>query len=113
MEDNETHTITGVVIIQGAEHFYTQDGRCIGDGGFKDIAYGTKVTVRNEKNEVIGAGDLEFGTSGSTICRHEFVINDVPDAEFYQFSVSHRNAPMYTKDQLETSNWAVSFSLGT
>jgi hypothetical protein len=112
LEGSKTYTVTGVVIIQGADHFYAQDGRCIGDGGFQDIAFGTKVTIRNEKNELIASGDLEFGTAGSTICRHEFVIKNVPSAEFYQFGVSHRSAPTFTKEQMESSNWAVSFSLG-
>lgn len=110
--EGEKHTITGDVVLQGADSFYAESGRCIGDGGFSDIIFGAKVTVRNEKNELIASGDLKMGMNEITRCRFSFEITDVPKAEFYQFMVTHRGAPTMTHDDMERSNWTVSFSLG-
>jgi hypothetical protein len=80
---------------------------------------GASVTVKDGKGALIATGSLQAGDSGAALvlgqsvtCDMPFEVTNVPDADFYQVEVSHRGAITYSKADLESKGWIVSFSLG-
>ena len=70
------------------------------------------MTVKSGSGETIATGELGFGTSGDSECSFPIEVNDVPNSKYYRIEVSHRGELTYSKEELESRNWNVSFSLG-
>ena len=69
----------------------SDDGGCLGSGGFDDIAEGTSVTVYDAAGDVVATGNLGKSTYAAGLCLFKVSVDDVPKGEkFYQVEVSHR-----------------------
>lgn len=90
-------------------------GACTGSdvsAGYDDIRPGTGVTVRNESGDIIATGRLDEGSWTGYSCAFEFAIPDVPEADFYEFEISHRGEQRYSHADLEAQDFRVELSLG-
>lgn len=93
----DTHPIGGVVTAP----------EC--GGGYR-IA-GADVTVRDEKDQVIGATTTKQVNDGRATCSAIFSLV-VPRAKFYQFKVGTHGGPSFSFDEMEQRHWGVTLSLG-
>lgn len=79
------HTITGSILSK----------ECHGSVG------NATVEIRNEADDLIGAGTTTASRVTDAGCRARFEINDVPDAKFYSFHIGTHGAPSYSKAEME------------
>lgn len=105
-----THIINGTVELTGTSSMIDPNN-CNGIEGFSDITEGAVITVRDGANQVIGTGNLLLGVQNAQGCNFSFTV-EVPDTSFYQFAITHRSAPNYSRSDLASMGWTVNFTLG-
>lgn len=91
-------------------------GQMVSDG-YADIDEGLPITVRDQDGKVVGTGTLETGKTkrdagGATACDFPFVINNLPDRDFYTISAGRRGEITYSEGDLKSKGWRVVLSLG-
>jgi hypothetical protein len=80
--------------------------------GYGDIRPGAGVTVKNEAGEIIATGSVTEGAWTEGSCDLNFLVEDVPKAEFYQIEVSHRGEQRYAHDDLAAKEFHLELSIG-
>jgi hypothetical protein len=92
---------------------------CTGFRGYSDMQQGAQVVVKDGSGNVIGTSQLGTGalsnydpTIGMGTCTLSFAVDNLPDVPFYSVEVSHRGAQAFSKEQLDSMNWSVAFTLG-
>jgi hypothetical protein len=85
---------------------------CTTSGGYSDVRAGTNVTLRDGANEIIGTSSLGPGMGTDGVCRFEFVLENVPDRDFYTIEVGRRGTLTYSRDEMRENDWQVGLSLG-
>ena len=101
--------------------FQRADGTCTGSGGYADITALTEVTVKNQAGDIIGITNLGDGKRGpatathiaTAVCTFSFSLAGLPDATFYSFEVGHRGEVNYSAEQMASSDWTVTLTLGS
>jgi hypothetical protein len=76
-------------------------------GGYGDLAAGGNVVIRDGSGTILGTGSITSGRLDSSGCHLSWNVDDVPDAEFYQVTVTHRGELDYSRSQLESKNWEI------
>jgi hypothetical protein len=111
-----THTIRGTMTLIDSD-VGGSSGDCYGTEGYDDIEQGAQVTVKNGSGKTLAVSDLQAGSSDDedfmVSCEFGFVVRDVPDASFYDVTVSHRGGVSFSKDEMERKNWHVRLTLGS
>lgn len=82
-------------------------------GGYADIADGSKVVLRDGVGQVLSTGRLTGGTFGVEGVEFTFTLTDVPSVDFYELEVSNRGNLTYSLEEMESSSWTVSTSVGS
>lgn len=86
---------------------------CQGSGGYSDLAGGANVVIRDGSDAIIGVGELNSGaTQSRSVCQFEFTIRDLLETGFYTISISGRDGPTYSFNDLELANWVIALSIG-
>lgn len=111
------HTLKGTVTLISADGISRSGDSCQGTGGFDDIAGGAPVVVKDGSGKIIASTNLGPGAGPSgqysnVECTFEFSA-DVPDTDFYQVAVGHRNAVTNSKAELEKNGWKIDLSLSS
>lgn len=117
----ETHTLAGDFVLNYASGggWGYEGADCSGGGGYSDIREGTSVVVTDDAGKTLGLGQLQAGSAqlnayqAPVICKFHFAVPDLPDSRFYKVEVSHRGEQTYSKQQLESSLWLVTLTLGS
>ena len=117
------HPLSGTISVPGFDPtglgtglYSGPAGTCIAKTGYDDVQAGGQVTIRDGAGTVIGLAPLQRAPVTSPDmhlegrCRFPFSAT-VPDADFYQISVGHRNALTYSRDELAAESWTLSLSL--
>lgn len=79
-------------------------------GGYDDIVAGAQVVVQDGAGSVLATSSLTGGRVNVKGCTFVFSV-DVPDADFYQVTVTHRGALIYSRSDLTGDDWHVAGSL--
>jgi len=79
-------------------------------GGY-DIE-GAQVTVRDEKNAVIGTATTSQDVSDTAAHCTVYFRDGLPKAKFYQVTIGTHGAPIYTFSQLTARHWRIFLVLG-
>ena len=120
-ESGGTETLRGTLTLHEHAFSRTEDGPCMGNGGFQDIVPGVEITLRDEQEVIIGVTKLaegqwvdvrEEGELVEVVCQWSYAISDVPDRTFYVVEVSDRGDQRYSKADLVERGWVVDLSLG-
>ena len=82
-------------------------------GGYSDIYAGARVTVRDGAGVTIAAGELAGGTRTLAGVVFKLSVEDVPDVDFYEVTVSTRDGMGYSHADLVKAEWSVALSLGS
>lgn len=114
--DPPRHQITGTLRLTASGLVHGKDNTCTPTGGYSDLHSGTQVLVKDGASKVIAQGRLEEGHQGdgknaNVICVFSFTVPEVPDADFYLVSVSHRGDVSHTRAEMDAANWNVELSL--
>lgn len=75
-------------------------------GGYSDVAAGGQVTVQDGEGTILATTTLAGGILNSRGCTFSFS-TEVPDADFYQVTITHRGALTYSRTDLEANGWKV------
>jgi hypothetical protein len=119
-----THLLAGSLSLEDFDGFLDRDNptspqdgdSCFGRGGYDDIVAGANVVVKDASGTIVATSQLGEGsvqTIGGRFykCVFKFAVT-VPDTAFYSIEISHRGALSYSKAELESKNWELSFKLG-
>ncbi|XGV99642.1 MAG: hypothetical protein ACAF41_11975 [Leptolyngbya sp. BL-A-14] len=121
-----SHTVTGDLTIDPAggslvSVYKHQGDSCRGNdnvesGGFDDLNAGAQITVLDSSGKMIALGSLGEGKvvksdRDSNLCVFPFVIDKVPESDFYSVELGHRGKLTFSGKELETKGWMVHFSL--
>lgn len=92
------------------------DGRDLDGKQFAYITAGVDITVRNEKNEVLGVGKAETGAWHPWRriwgeCRMTFHIPAVPAAESYSISIAGRRPITRSYQEVQARDWKVELTV--
>lgn len=110
---DDKREVTGTLTLVDSDVVGDSDD-CYGTGGYDDIESGAQVVVKDGAGKTIATGRLgagEFDDELVTTCTLPFVV-EVPNADFYSFSVSHRGELNYSREELEDEGWDVGLTLG-
>jgi hypothetical protein len=122
-EAQETHIVTGTVVIPSPQHWGLEEHQvgkaglpCFGDDGFEDIRAGATISVLDEAGTIIATGSLNPGKLVGTdpppfVCEMSWTI-EVPDTEFYVFKIADREGPTFSRADLEAAGWRVPLTIG-
>jgi len=104
--------VTGSITVRDTDQAYSIGALCRTEGGYDDVRVGTDVVVKDGQGAIIGVGSLEGGQAESAFdCRFDFSL-EVKDSEFYSFEIGDRGEISYSRADLESQAWDVSFTLG-
>jgi hypothetical protein len=108
----QTHTIAGTFTLSDAQD--AASGCLFPSLGYSDITAGAQVTLTNQSQTVLGTGQLGPGVADAAgaSCVFPFTILNVPRAAFYGLTVSHRGTLQYSFQDMTTSGWTVTLTLG-
>lgn len=96
---------------QAISHGGASATTCTGAGPYSDIGSGVEVTVTDESGAIIGNARFETGSKTDNItCVFAFSV-EVPQAEFYTFTVGERGELSYSFDEMEQMGWTISFGI--
>lgn len=95
---SEKHTITGKLLAPECGGGYNVEN--------------APVEVRNEKDELIGAGTTSSDVGTGPACLVEFSVSDVPSASFYQITIGTHRGPSYSRSKMQALDWHLELSLG-
>jgi len=107
-------SIRGAIQLTDRDANYVTGRACLGKRGYGDIRPGADVVVMDGAGAILAIGRLEPGVvmSGGVTCRLEFVVENVPDVDFYTLEVANRQAPSYSRAEMEAQDWTVELSIG-
>lgn len=112
-DDEELHTITGELRLDGPIGRYSRGNPCTGEGGYSDLRAGARVVVLNERDEPIAVGSLGRGEGAPYgVCVFPIHVPDVPTARFYSIEISGRDGPTYSYDEMVEQDWEIRLSIG-
>jgi hypothetical protein len=109
------HILNGQLALGGFGQVNPDVTVCFGYDGYSDIVDGTPVVVKDGNGSIIGTSQLGPGTfthSTESECVFTFTVTDLPDVPFYSIEISHRGAQAFSREQLDSMNWTVAFTLG-
>jgi hypothetical protein len=107
-----THELTGDIEVNQPRADVAGKA-CSVSGGYSDIQPGAMVVIKNQDGKILATGHLDAGKVVNLgRCDFAFLIQDVPDADFYLIEVSHRGEVTYSKKDLEGQGWKISLTLG-
>lgn len=106
--------VTGTITIPGKPLSYsatpTEGDSCRVKDGYSDVDFGTTVTIRDGKGEIVGVGmvgaplvtfDGQEPTSFLYWCRFRFTVKDVQRGrDFYSVEVGRRGQVSYEEERL-------------
>ena len=109
-----SHKITGSIKLSQSDMVQNDLGTCSGTGGYADISDGTEVVVKNEAGTILGKGGLRWDGDDAVVneCVWTFEIPGVADAPFYELEIGRRDAPTYSRAEMEASGWTVDLTIG-
>ncbi len=87
--------------------------RCLGQGGYADIARGSQIVIKNDKGKRIAVGALGDGTierqDAGWLCHFAYSIKSIPsDGDLYTIAIGNRDD--YTFKKADASD--LSLTLG-
>jgi hypothetical protein len=80
-------------------------------GGYDDLVVGGQVVIADGSGSVLATSSLTGGVEDITGCTFDYTAQ-VPDATFYQITVTHRGALTYSREELQSKKWVVSALIG-
>lgn len=110
MYDDVARTKARLAFLQAIQAGSTFDCSHGLGGGFDDMHAGAQVTVTDGNSNVIATSEITSGTLDVHGCHFTYGV-DVPDADFYRITVSHRGELTYSRTDLESRGWQVEGSL--
>jgi hypothetical protein len=75
-------------------------------GGFDDVVAGGRVKIQDGDGRVLATSTLEGGLINMRGCTFTFSA-EVPDADFYQVTITNRGALTFSRSDLQKSGWKV------
>lgn len=103
-------TVTGTFTLYGSDISTT--GGCHGINGYDDIREGGNVTLKDGDGKILATSSLTSPSYTPGACEFDVVLDDVPDSDFYEFTVTHRGGLTYSRDDLAAQDWEISASIG-
>jgi hypothetical protein len=79
-------------------------------GGGYDTEF-ANVTIRNERDEIIGAGNTSAGDLSVAGCEVTFAIPVDSDATFYSIRIGTHGGPTYSREEMELLKFNLSLEL--
>jgi hypothetical protein len=79
-------------------------------GGFDDLVAGAQVVVEDGARTVLATSTLTGGVINTRGCTFTFKVQ-VPDADFYRVTVTHRGTLTYSRNQMVANGWRVTARL--
>lgn len=114
---SSTHTLTGNLTLTSAGDFPRlgiDNPSCAGTGGYDDITEGAEVTVRDDKDKLIGTGKLLLGFRvDDDHCTFKYTVTKIPSAKFYVVTVTHRGGVSYSAAEMAKNKWSIDTSIGS
>ena len=112
-----SHTIFGVFTLFADWGGTASD--CYGLGGFDDIERNLPTVLRDAQTGLIlGSTNLSAGTGtyGSSVtskeCTFTWLMEDVPEVDFYEIEIGDRGEVLYSLSDLEDNGWRIGTQLG-
>ena len=69
--------------------------------------------VKDGQGSIIATDELGSGRLvRANACEFRFEVYPVPDADFYEVEVGRRGGVVYSRVDLETDDWIITFQLG-
>lgn len=102
----QTFSATGTMQLIDVYGRWPAGQSCRGQGGYKDIAGGTTVSVTDAAGKTVALGTLSAGTvvetpAGFNVCEFNLVVTGIPaGGGFYGVEVSHRGRVQYDEKTL-------------
>lgn len=128
-QNQETHTINGVLTVYGkgsiydytidrvgdSNNPYTDGEQCVASGYVSDLNY-LSISVRDGENHLIGIGKMLSGTfrkiNGLMTCQIPFTIPNIPKSAFYSIKMGNRGVLDYSFDELVKDGWDIEMHIG-
>ena len=108
------NTITGTFTLVDDDFTGALGDVCLGSGGYRDINSSLDVVVKNGQGQIIATGDLGLGILKTrNTCVFAFQVYKVPDADFYDVEVGRRGSLVFSRSDLERTDWIVGFKLSS
>ena len=79
-------------------------------GGFADLVVGGQVVVEDGSGSVLATSALTGGVINTQGCVFSFTVQ-VPAADFYRVTVTHRGTLTYSRSELVAKGWRVDQTL--
>lgn len=107
------HAVTGTMVLTSTDVDWTAS-TCNGSGGYSDIREGANIVAKDGAGKVLGTANLKGDPAGSSAakCSYTWTMN-VPDADFYVFTLGRRGDITYSKDELAGAGWTVGLTIGS
>lgn len=106
------NTLNGELELVSRHHQkYLKSGECYGTGAFQGLHEGTRVTVYNEKQEIIGVGSIQksrteiYEPQNYPICVLSYKVK-TPQANFYTIEIGNKKLN-YSHQELQNKNWEI------
>lgn len=107
------HTVTGALEVVDDSAYELADGTiCDTYGGYSDVGESAMVTLTDAGGDVIGRASLAEGYVDGDRCVFSFTISGVPDSSSYGVLVGDRNTVVFTREDMEDTDWSPVVVLG-
>lgn len=118
-----SHTISGQIHV--IDPYYGRPGEPCNQHrrGYQDVMQGMSITIKDGRGNIIAAVDAPPGANEDTgvetgsvdslvVCRVSIPEFQVPDSDFYVFSLGQRGEITKSRQQMQENDWQLELSLG-
>ncbi len=85
-----------------------QGGQCAPHGTWaSDVQEGRDVLIKDGAGNIIGKTQLETGVRKGVSCQFGYVLDGVPDAQFYVIEIGSHKSQVYSLDDMKKADWKV------
>jgi hypothetical protein len=111
-EEAKGRSVTGTFVLTDGDSL-NFGGNCAGTGGYSDISSDTQVVIKDGAGKVLGVSSLGTGTASGKDCTFNWIIDELPKADFYIVEAGRRGSLTFSRSELEARGWHVASSLGS